>query len=91
MMGSICYNPFVYIKTETDITKLISNLITNTTPKDAQKGDPFWENAESMLLQAIFFYIWMEEPKERQNFCTVMEFLAKAEFKEDPKLIEVSA
>ncbi len=85
MMGSICYNPFVYIKTETDITKLISNLITNTTPKDAQKGDPFWENAERMLLQAIFFYIWMEEPKERQNFCTVMEFLAKAEFKEDPK------
>lgn len=85
MMGSVCYNPFVYIKTETDITKLISNLITNTTPKDAQKGDPFWENAERMLLQAIFFYIWMEEPKERQNFCTVMEFLAKAEFKEDPK------
>lgn len=85
MMNSVCYNPFVYIKTETDITKLISNLISNTTPKDAQKGDPFWENAERMLLQAIFFYIWLEEPKERQNFCTVMEFLAKAEFKEDPR------
>lgn len=61
MMNSICYNPFAYIKTEIDIIKLISNIVSNTTEKNAQKGDPFWENAEKMLLQAIFMYVWKLE------------------------------
>ena len=29
------YNPFSYIRTETDVLKLITNLIKNTTPKRA--------------------------------------------------------
>ncbi|HEX3075940.1 MAG TPA: type IV secretory system conjugative DNA transfer family protein [Lachnospiraceae bacterium] len=85
MKSSICYNPFEYLKTDIDVIKLITNLIANTTPKDSTKGDPFWENAESMLLQAIIFYIWKEEPKERRNFGTVLEFMSKAEFKQDPR------
>ena len=39
------YNPFRYIRSETDIVKLITNLIANTTPKNAQSNDPFWESA----------------------------------------------
>ena len=27
------YNPFRYIRSETDIVKLVTNLINNTTPK----------------------------------------------------------
>lgn len=75
------YNPFAYIRKETDIVKLITNIISNTTAKDATQGDPFWQNAEGLLLQAIFYYIWMEEPKAKQNFGTVMEMIAKAEVK----------
>lgn len=45
MDKSNCYNPFNYIRSETDIIKLITNLIANTTPKNAQQNDPFWESA----------------------------------------------
>lgn len=33
MDKSDCYNPFSYIREETDVVKLITNLISNTTPK----------------------------------------------------------
>ena len=45
MENSNGYNPFRYIRSETDIVKLITNLIANTTPKNAQSNDPFWESA----------------------------------------------
>lgn len=73
------YNPFHYIREETDIVKLITNLIANTTPKGSSSSDPFWEKAESLFLQAIFYYVWMEEPLNRRNFETVLELLGEAE------------
>lgn len=45
MEKSDCYNPFSYIRQETDIIKLITNLISNTTPKGSTPSDPFWESA----------------------------------------------
>jgi len=84
MDKSDCFNPFAYIKDETDIIKLINNLIANTTPKGAGQGaDPFWEKSESMFLQSLMLYIWMEEEKERQNFNTLLDLLSKAEVNED--------
>jgi type IV secretion system protein VirD4 len=55
---SDCYNPFVYIKKEEDIVRLISNLIANTTPPNSMKGEPFWEKAEALYLEALFLYVW---------------------------------
>lgn len=43
------YNPFRYIRSETDIVKLITNLIANTTPKNAQANDPFWGATRSIV------------------------------------------
>ena len=83
MAHSDCYNPFKYIRSENDITALITNIIANTTVEDANKGDPFWENAEKMFLTALFMYIWMEEPSERQNFNTFMDLIHKAQVMED--------
>lgn len=54
------YNPFNYIKNAADLTKLITNLIANTTPAEANKGEPFWEKAEILYLQSIFSYVWYE-------------------------------
>ena len=54
------YNPFKYIRNTADLNRLITNLIANTTPPDAPKGEPFWENAESLFLNAIFSYVWYE-------------------------------
>ncbi len=85
MLKSNHYNPFKYIKSQTDILKLITNLIKNTKPPEATQGDPFWENAEKLLLQAIFFYVWMECEERERNFRKVMELLEKAEFQEDAR------
>jgi len=82
MDKSDCYNPFVYIREETDIIKLVTNLIANTTPKGSKSNDPFWERAESLLLQALFYYVWLEEKGRRQNFGRVMELLNMAEVTE---------
>lgn len=57
MDKSDCYNPFSYIREETDVVKLITNLISNTTPKGATPSDPFWDKAESLFLQSIFYYV----------------------------------
>lgn len=85
MDQSDCYNPFSYIREETDIVKLITNLISNTTPKGATPSDPFWEKAEGLFLQAIFYYVWMEEPPARRNFETVLKLLGEAEVTEQNK------
>ena len=67
LLLSDCYNPFVYIRSENDIIKLITNLIANTTPKGSRSSDPFWEKAEAMYLQSIFLYVWYEFPKQGKN------------------------
>lgn len=77
------YNPFRYIRSETDIVKLITNLIANTTPKNASSNDPFWEKAESLYLQAIFLYVRMECSPEERNFRTVLKLLNEAEVHAD--------
>ena len=75
MDKSHCYNPFVYLKDDNDVQKLVTNLFKATTPKNAQSQDPFWDTAASMLLLALIFYLKYEAPEEEQNFAMVMEML----------------
>ncbi len=77
------YNPFAYIRTETDVIKLITNLMKNTTPKKSSSSDPFWEKSESLFLQALFYYVWMEMPPGRKNIVSVLELLAEAKREKD--------
>ncbi len=83
MDRSHCYNPFVYLQSDNDVQKLVTNLFKATTPKGSQSNDPFWDTAASMLLLALIFYLWYEAPKEEQNFPMVMEMLRAGEVKED--------
>lgn len=85
MDKSDCYNPFSYIREETDVVKLITNLISNTTPKGATPSDPFWEKAEGLFLQAIFYYVWLEEKPSKRNFETVLKLIGEAEVAEQGK------
>ncbi len=39
MEKSHCYNPFVYLRNDNDIQRLVTNLFKNTTPKGAQTQD----------------------------------------------------
>lgn len=82
MEKSDCYNPFAYIRSETDIIRLITNLMANTTPKGSNPTDPFWDKAESLFLQALFYYVWMAEQPANRNMKTVLKLLAEAEVQE---------
>ena len=83
MEKSYCYNPFVYLKDDNDVQRLVTNLFKATTPKGSQSNDPFWDTAASMLLLALIFYLKYEAPEEEQNFPMVMELLRAGEVHED--------
>ena len=83
MQKSHCYNPFVYLKNDNDIQRLVTNLFKSTTPKGSQSQDPFWDTAASMLLLAIIFYLKYEAPEDEQNFSMVLEMLRAGEVHED--------
>ena len=80
---SYCYNPFVYLKDENDVQRLVTNLFKSTTPKGSQSSDPFWDSTASMLLSAIVFYLWCEAPEDEQNFSMVIEMFDVGDVKED--------
>lgn len=83
MEKSHCYNPFVYLKDDNDVQRLVTNLFKATTPKGSQSNDPFWDTAASMLLLALIFYLKYEAPEDEQNFPMVMELLRAGEVSED--------
>lgn len=83
MDRSHCYNPFVYLRSDNDIQRLVTNLFKNTTPKGTQTQDPFWDQAATMLLLALVFYLYYEAPPEEQNFPMVMEMIRAGEVRED--------
>ena len=83
MDRSHCYNPFVYLRNDNDIQRLVTNLFKNTTPKGSQSQDPFWDQAATMLLLALVFYLHYEAPPEEQNFPMVMEMIRAGDVRED--------
>ena len=83
MDRSHCYNPFVYLKNDNDVQKLVTNLFKSTTPKGTQSSDPFWDTAASMLLMALILYLKYEAPEDEQNFEMVLEMLRAGEVNED--------
>lgn len=97
MNKSMKFNPFVFIRKEADVPRLIRNIMSNTTPDAglSNSADPFWDKAESMYLQSIFYYIWLECPntytdtdtgevKElKRTFESVLTLLDEAEINDD--------
>lgn len=97
MNKSMRFNPFVFIRKESDIPRLIRNIMSNTSPEEGMTNstDPFWDKAESMYLQSIFYYIWLECPRTtlnpytgeeeviEMNFSSVLKLLDEAEINDD--------
>ena len=88
MERSHCYNPFVYLSSDNDVQRLVTNLFKATTPKGAQAQDPFWDTAAAMLLMALVFYLHYEAPPDEQNFSMVMEMLRSADVKEEDEMYQ---
>lgn len=80
---SMRYNPFNYIKKESDILSLINCIMENTTDKNKTGGDEFWSKAESLYYQAIVSYIWEEVPQEEKNMNKLLEMLNSSEVSEE--------
>lgn len=81
MLQSMHYNPFAYVRKDQDVFKLIKTIIKNTN-EGAKGGDPFWQHAETALLQACFFYLYQERPKSEQTLPNVMKLLRMAKVSE---------
>lgn len=81
--NSFGYNPFAYLHSDNDVLKLIENLVKATSDKEAQKGEKFWENTETMLLQALMLYLYHEAPEDERNFPMVLELLRNIHAKEE--------
>jgi type IV secretion system protein VirD4 len=77
------YNPFTYLRDDKDVLKLVGNIVRNTTPKGAQSNDPFWERAETALMEALILYLFHEAPPFEQNFPMVMEMIGAADVREE--------
>lgn len=83
------YNPFVYIHPERDgyeerVLSLIETIIINTDGGEKKGGqDPFWDKAERLFLQAIFFFTCDGFCMEERNMNTVLELIAMLKIAED--------
>ena len=76
------YNPFRYIKKDEDVLTLVDCLMKNTDDSEASKGDQFFAKAEQCLFLSLFYYIYYEEPPEKQNLNRVMELYREAKASE---------
>ncbi|MCH4888947.1 type IV secretory system conjugative DNA transfer family protein [Acidaminobacter sp. JC074] len=80
---SMHYNPFVYIRSEKDILKLVSTIIANTKGEGDKAGEDFWVKAEKLYYTALIGYIYYKAPMEEQNFSTLLELINASEARED--------
>lgn len=79
------YNPFQYISNQQDVVKLIANIMDNTTPPNNQSREPFWDKAESLFYQAVFFYVLYEAENQNlpKNFRTFLMLVNEAKVMAD--------
>lgn len=80
---SMHYNPFTFIKTESDIKVFVDLLITSTKEKGEKSADQFWENSERLLYMALVGYIHFELDEEEHNFATLVKLINNMEVRED--------
>lgn len=82
------FNPFLYIRHESELLSLVNNILDNTTPPDVHPPDPFWEKAETLFYYSIFLLVWMEHDRFGwdMNFNTFLMLLDKAEAAGDDEL-----
>ena len=62
---------------EDDVMSLINCIMENTKSEtiESNSGDPFWEKAEMVFLQAIFYYLIFNYPIKERNFRTILSLI----------------
>lgn len=83
------YNPFVYIHPERDgyeerVLSLIETIIINTDGGEKKGGsEPFWDKAERLFLQAVFFFTTDGFVAEERNMNTVLALIGMLQIAEE--------
>lgn len=83
------YNPFVYIHPERQgyeerVLSLIEAIIINTDGGEKKTGsDPFWDKAERLFLQALFFFTCDGFCENERNMNTVLSLIAMLKIEEE--------
>ena len=79
---SMHYNPFAYIRNETDIMKVVDAFVSGTTT-GKQQGEQFWVDAEKLLYNALIGYIMKVGLEEEKNFSVMLDMINMMEIRED--------
>lgn len=83
------YNPFIYIHPEREgyeerVLTLIETIIVNTNGGENKGGsDPFWDKAEKLFLQALFFFTVDGFVEEQMNMSTVLDLIGMLQIADD--------
>lgn len=85
MSHSCKYNPFKYVRSETDVSILVDCFISNTTAPDQKSGDPFWDKSEKALLSSLIFYLVDIADEEFRKFSTILWMVQLAQMDENAR------
>jgi type IV secretion system protein VirD4 len=84
MEHSIHFNPFRYLRNESDIMSLAQILFKATsTPGD--KGDPFFENCAEVVLTDLLYLMHYTYRNDRKDWKNFVELLESTAVKSDPQ------
>ncbi len=88
------FNPMAYLRPghePEDVALLVRTIIANTsTPgQKPSGGDPFWERAESALLNALIAFVAATMPFEQRHLGEVMDLLGQMQASKDDALSPV--
>lgn len=76
MPMSIHFNPFEYIRNESDLMSIAGILMKATTPpEDSGGNDQFFEQSAEVLLTSILYIIKYFYPKEKRNWAEFVKLL----------------
>ena len=83
LRDSDCYNPFMYLRDDTDIQHLVDNLFKATGETAEGSDGKFFDDAAKVLLSSLVSFCHYFLPEEEQNFSTVTELLRLAQLKSE--------
>ncbi|WP_172135566.1 VirD4-like conjugal transfer protein, CD1115 family [Adlercreutzia sp. ZJ473] len=83
MPKSLHYNPLSYVRSESDVLKLVNVIICNTIGTGERSTEDFWTKAERLLLCALVSYVVNFAPESERNIITVLDMINMCEARED--------
>ena len=87
MKNSIHFNPFRYLRNESDILSLVQIMFKSTKDPEAQSGgdNQFFEDMAQTLLTDIFYLMHYTYPDDQKDWRHFVELLESTTVKSNPK------